>query len=121
MGLIKIAKRREEGKPCFWTAGLNEQNLHLFLNHTLKFPLSIWGSCISSLQHTLCAPSPPLLHKQHATFVDLPPTCESDAGLVGSDGLSEEELSEESLCKATWGEKHVLQAYSKCTAWSSPS
>lgn len=40
-GLIKIAKRREEGKPCFWTAGLNEQNLHLFLNHTLKFPLSI--------------------------------------------------------------------------------
>lgn len=77
----------------------------------LKFPLSIWGSCISFLQHTLCAPSLPLPHKQHTTFVDLPPTHEFDARLMESDDLFEEELSEESLCKATWGEN----TYSKLT------
>lgn len=73
---------RQEAKPCFWTAGLNEQSLHLFLNYSLQFPLSFWGSCISSLQHTLHALSPSLPHKQHATSVTCPPTHESSAGLM---------------------------------------
>lgn len=110
-GSIRSAKRRQEGKLYFWTAGLKEQNLHLFLNYSLKFPLSFWGSCISPLQHTLWALSPPLSHKQHAIFVDLPPTRESGAGLRGSDRLSVEDLSEERLCKAAWGENK----YSKLT------
>lgn len=91
---------RKGCKLCFCTTELNEKNLHLFLNYSSKFPLSIWDSFISSLQHTPSALSPPLLYKQHATFVwTFLLTCESDAGLVGSDSLSQE-----SLCRVTWGE-----------------
>lgn len=95
---------RQEAKPCFLTAGLNEQGLYVFLNYSLQFPPPMWGSCISSLQYTLRALSPPSPHKQHAASVTCPTTHESSAGLMARDGLSEEKLTEESLCKATWSE-----------------